>query len=215
MVQATMGALEPFVTQAWSIVPNLFYATVLLVVGYIAGRIIYSIIDRLLEHTEVDKYFAEEGHLELQLSDLFAEMTKWIVYIVALQAAISLLAESGVPGVSVIQQHLNAIVSWIPGVIGAVAVFLAGYGIAIYTKDHIVGSETLYADLLGKTIFFFVIYIAAAMALDIPQGINPTLLNNILLIIVASLGLAFAIAAGWGLKDVVREEARKYIDDQS
>lgn len=215
MVQATMGALQPFIDQAWNFTINLFFAAVLLIVGYIAGRIIYSIIDRILDHTHVDEYFAEEGHLELELSNLFAEMAKWIVYIVALQASVSLLAESGVHGIGVIQGHLNDIVAWIPGVIGAVAVFLAGYGIAIYTKDHIVGSETLYADLLGKMIFFFVIYIATAMALDIPQGIDAELLNNILLIIVGSVGLAFAIAAGWGLKDVFQEEARRYLDEQS
>jgi len=203
------AAFEQLVAGAVEYVPLIFYATVLLVSGYILGRIVYSVVDRVLEHTQVDEYFEEEGHLELQLSNLFAELSKWVIYFVFLQQAAQTL------GISALTNLVDKIVNWIPGVIGAIAVFLAGYGIAIYTKDHIVGSETLYADLLGKTIFFFVIYIAAAMALDIPQGINPTLLNNILLIIVASLGLAFAIAAGWGLKDVVREEARKYIDDQS
>ncbi|MDY6761416.1 MAG: hypothetical protein SVY41_00035, partial [Candidatus Nanohaloarchaea archaeon] len=67
--------------------------------------------------------------------------------------------------------------------------------------------------LLGKTIFFFVLYVAFATALEMAR-IPTQLLNNILLILVASGGLAFSIAAGWGLKDVFQDEAERYIEDR-
>ncbi len=207
MVQtAVTAAFAPIWDATQQFLPKLFFAVVLLIVGYILGRVTFSAILRLLEHTRVDEYFEEEGHLELQLSELFAELGKWIVYFAFLQQAALILE------VSAFKSLIEDIVSWIPGVIGAIAVFLAGYGIAIYTKDHIVGSETFYADLLGKTIFFFVLYIAVSTALPL-AGIGAELLNNILLIIVASVGLAFAIAAGWGLKDVFRQEAEKYMEE--
>ncbi len=207
MVTAFTAAFQPIMEATRNFLPSLFFATVLLVVGYILGRITFSVIQRVLEHTQVDEYFQEEGHLELQLSDLFAELAKWIVYFAFLQQAAIVL------GVAAITSLVDRIVAWIPGVVGAIAVFLAGYGIAIYTKDQIVGSETIYADLLGKTIFFFVLYIAVSTALPL-AGIGAQLLNNILLILVASAGLAFAIAAGWGLKDVFQEEAERYIEER-
>lgn len=203
----TNGAAYSFLMGYVPLIRGLLFASVTLVVGYMAGRIVYSIIDRFLEHTQVDTYFEEEGHLELELSSLFAELGKWLVYFIALLGAADILE------VEAFTQLLNRLVQWIPGVIGAIAVFLAGYGIAMYTKDHIVGSETLYADLLGKMIFFFVLYIAIATALPL-AGIEAQLLNQILLVIVASVGLAFAIAAGWGLKDVFQEEAQKYIEER-
>lgn len=207
MATAFTAAFQPILEATRDFLPSLFFATVLLVVGYILGRITYSVIQRILEHTQVDEYFQEEGHLELQLSDLFAELAKWIVYFAFLQQAAIVL------GVAALTSLVDRIVAWIPGVIGAIAVFLAGYGIAIYTKDQIVGSETIYADLLGKTIFFFVLYIAVSTALPL-AGIGAQLLNNILLILVASAGLAFAIAAGWGLKDVFQEEAERYVKER-
>ncbi|MDY6776790.1 MAG: hypothetical protein SVQ76_01640 [Candidatus Nanohaloarchaea archaeon] len=208
MAQAALiAAFQPILEATREFLPSLFFATVLLVVGYIIGRITYSVVRRVLDHTRVDEYFEEEGHLELELSGLFAELAKWIVYFAFLQQAASVL------GVSAITQLVDRIVAWIPGVIGAIAVFLAGYGIAIYTKDQIVGSETIYADLLGKMIFFFVLYIAVSTALPL-AGIGAQLLNNILLILVASAGLAFAIAAGWGLKDVFQEEAQRYVEER-
>lgn len=204
---AVVAAFQPILAETRAFLPSLFFAAVVLVVGYIIGRVTFSVVNRVLEHTDVDEYFEEEGHLELQLSDLFADLAKWIVYFAFLWQAGQIL------GVAAINRVLEALVTYIPGVIGAIAVFLAGYGIAIYTKDQIVGAETLYADLLGKTIFFFVLYVAFATALEMAR-IPTQLLNNILLILVASGGLAFSIAAGWGLKDVFQDEAERYIEDR-
>lgn len=207
MVQtAAMAAFQPILDSTRAFLPSLFFAAVVLVVGYIIGRVTYAVVNRVLDHTEVDEYFEEEGHLKLELSELFADLTKWIVYFAFLWQAGQVL------GVEAINRMLEALVNYIPGVIGAIAVFLAGYGIAIYTKDKIVGSETLYADLVGKVIFFFVLYIAFATALELAR-IPTQLLNNILLIMIASGGLAFAIAAGWGLKSVFQEEAERYIEE--
>lgn len=203
-----MGAFQSIIDSARSIVPDLFFATILLVVGYIVGRIIYSVIDRVLEHTHVDQYFAEEGHLELELSNLFAELAKWLVYFAFLWQAALILE------VNALTTLLQELVRWIPSVIASIAIFLAGYGIAVYTKDHIVGSETLYADLLGKTIFVFVLLVSLSTALQ-QAGLETELLNNLLTIAVASVGLAFAIAAGWGLKEVFREEAQHYIEERA
>lgn len=210
---ATAGVVPAFQTileATKDFVPALFYATVLLVVGYILGRITYSVVNRVLEHTQVDEYFEEEGHLELELSRLFAELGKWIIYFVFLQAATEKL------GVEPVTQLLQELVQWIPNVIGAIAIFLAGYGIAIYTKDYIIGEETIYADLLGKIVFFFVLYISVATALPL-AGVQTEILNNILLILIASAGLGLAIgggiAAGLGLKDIVQDEAEDWIDE--
>lgn len=204
---AAVTAFQPIVDATRAFLPSLFFASVVLVVGYIIGRITYAIVNRVLEHTQVDEYFEEEGHLELALSDLFADLSKWIVYFAFLWQAGQIL------GVGAINRMLRALVNYIPGVVGAIAVFLAGYGIAVYTKDQVIGTETLYADLLGKSVFFFVLYVAFATALELAR-IPTTLLNNILLILVGSFGLAFAIAAGWGLKDVVRDEAERYVEDR-
>ncbi len=201
------GALDSIVDTTAQFLPDLFVATVIRVIGYIAGRIVYAVINRVLEDTNVDDYFAEQGHLELELSNLFAELAKWLVFFASLFLAADVL------GVEALTELLQDLVAWIPDVIAAVAIFLAGYGIAVYTKDNVVGTETLYADLLGKLIFFSVLLIALSTALE-QAGVSATLMNNIILLLVASIGLAFAIAFGWGLKDVVREEAQRYMDEQ-
>ncbi|MCJ7450123.1 MAG: hypothetical protein MUP58_00060 [Candidatus Nanohaloarchaeota archaeon QJJ-9] len=203
---ALQAAFQPVLEGAQQYIPNIVYALIVLVIGYIIGRIVFSVAKKFFKHTKVDDYFEEEGHLELKLSDLFPVVFKWAVYLVTLQVSAEFL------GVQAVIDILQKIIGWIPGVIGAIAVFLTGYGIAIYTKDRIIGSETLYSDILGKLVFFFVIYISVSTAMPL-VGIGSDLLNNILLILVGAVSFAFAIAAGLGLRDVFEEQARKYVEE--
>jgi len=79
----------------------------------------------------------------------------------------------------------------------------------MYIKDKVVHSKTFYGELIGNLIFFIIIYVSVALALPF-VGIDPTLINWILIVIVASLGAGLAIAIGLGLKEVVAESARGY-----
>ncbi len=201
------GALESIMDDVAQFLPDLFFATVILVIGFIVANIAYAIINRVLEDTNVDSYFVNQSHLELELSNLFAELAKWFVYFASFWIAADVL------GVDALTDLLRELIDWIPSAILAVVILFAGYGIAVYTKDNIVGAETLYADLLGKLIFLSVILIALSTALE-QAGVEATLMNNIILVLVASAGLAFAIAVGWGLKDVVHEEAKRYVENR-
>jgi hypothetical protein len=65
-----------------------------------------------------------------------------------------------------------------------------------------------YSDIVAKILFFLILYISIAMALPL-VGIDPTLVNNILLVIIGSVGLGLAIAIGLGLKDTIARMAKK------
>lgn len=202
-----VSALTPLWAQTKNFLPNLVAALVILVIGYVIGRVVGYVVKEVLERTNVDEYFEEQGDLKFELSSIFSTIGKWIIYLVFIQQAAMSLE------VPAITQIVGKVVTWIPGLVGAVAVFLAGYGVAIYSKKQIIGSETLYSNILGKVVFFFVIYVAVATALPL-VGIQAELLNNILLIIMGSVGAGFAIASGLGLKDIFHKEAERYIEEK-
>lgn len=181
--------------------PLLVYAVAILVVGYIAGKIGGSVVRRLLERAKVDQYADEEHHLAFKTSSVLATITKWAIYIVAFAAASETL------GIAALTNAMTMIYGFLPGVIGAVVVLIASYAIGIYVKEHVVGKGRLYTSILGKTLFFFILYMGLATALPI-LGIEAVLINAILLVIVASLGLGLALAIGLGLKDVVADIAK-------
>ncbi|MCK4555354.1 MAG: hypothetical protein KAT83_02000, partial [Candidatus Aenigmarchaeota archaeon] len=151
-----------------------------------------------------DSHLKEKEQLSFKLSSVLGTVSKWVLYLVFLQqAAVQLNVEA-------ISISINEIVNFIPGVIGAVVVLIASYAIAIYVKEEIVGSKGLYQNMIGKVIFFLIVYVGIATALPLIE-INAVLINNILLILIASLGLGIALAIGLGLKDTVAELSKGYV----
>jgi uncharacterized membrane protein YoaK (UPF0700 family) len=103
---------------------------------------------------------------------------------------------------------LDSILAFIPGLTKAIIVVIVGYALAEYVRRQVEASVITYSETVAKVLFFLILYIGIAMALPL-VGIDPTLVNNILLIIVGSVGLGMAIAVGLGLKDTITRMAKK------
>ncbi len=183
--------------------PALVYAVIVLVIGYVIGRVVGAVVEKMLIRVNVDKYVTEHEHLAINLSSVFSIIAKWWIYFITIQAAANILE---IPAIINIVQ---SIVEFIPGVIGATLVLVVSYGLAIYAKESILGSRDLYSNIVGKILFFLIIYIGIATSLPL-LGVDPFLINSILLLIVGAISIGVAIALGFGLKDVVAENARDY-----
>jgi uncharacterized protein (DUF697 family) len=203
-----MPTVEQALASVWesaqSFIGPAIAATIVLVIGFILGRVLGRIVKEILVRTNVDKYIAEEEHLNIKPSHIGSVITRWAVYLVFIRQAAILL------GVKAIEEFVASAYTFILGIVAAVVTILIGYGLAIYLKDRIITSRTIYADITGKVVFFLVIYLSIAIGLNFIQGVNATILENILLIFVGSIGLGLAIAIGLGLKDVVATIAKEY-----
>mgnify|MGYP000754717515 CR=1 FL=1 len=104
----------------------------------------------------------------------------------------------------------QSLVSFLPKLIEAVILVVVGYAIGEYVREQIIRSGISYAESIGAFTFFLVIYISVALALPL-IGIDPFLINAILLVIIGSLGVGLSIAIGLGLKDIVAQMAKKYL----
>jgi len=183
--------------------PSLVYSLIILVIGYIIGRLVGVVIEKALIRLHVDEYVTEHEHLSLKLSSVFGVIAKWSVYLITLQVF------AGVLEVPVIIGIVGSVVEFIPKVVGAIVVLVVSYAVAIYAKEDILGSKELYSNIVGKILFFLIVYIGIATALPL-LGVDPFLINSILLLIVGAFSIGVAIALGWGLKDVVADTAQAY-----
>ena len=185
-------------------IPNFVYSVLTLIIGFIIGKIVAWATKKILVGINIDEWVKEEEVMTFKFSDIITVIAKWIVYLVFIQQAAMILE------ISAITSFVNSVIGYIPGLVGAAIIIIVGYTIAVYLKDRIIASKTLYADIMGKTIFFLIVYLSIALALPF-VGINPELINNILLIIVGSVGIGMAIAIGLGLKDVIAATAKDYV----
>lgn len=185
-------------------VPALIYAVIFLALGYVIGKFLGYITHRALTEAKIDKYVSHKS-FNIQVSKLSSVVVRWVVYLVFIQQATNIL------GVTVISGIVDKIIGFIPGVVGAAAVIIAADGIGIYIKDSVIGAADVYTKIAGHLTFFLVMYVGIATALPL-IGINPVLINQILLLIVGAISVGMAIALGLGLKDTIHEISKEYVN---
>jgi len=182
-------------------VPNLIGALLLLVIGYALGKLVGAVIERLCIGIKINNYLRCKG---FKLSKLFKIAGSWLIYLVFIQSAVETLR------IASLELFINRIVNFIPMAVGAAIIVVVGYILGGFFEDQISHSDGRYNSLVGKIVNFFTVYVSIALALPV-LGVNPGLVNNILLVIIASVGLGFALATGLGLREAVAEEADRYI----
>ena len=183
--------------------PKVAVAVVLLLIGWIVGWVVIKVSKKIFEMVKIDSYIAHEGKSHVQLSKILPVVFSWFIYLAFIQAAVEALGIMSLVGV------VGTIMAFIPGVIGAILVIVAGYAIGEYVRRQVESVKVMYSDIISKGLFFLVLYIAVATALPLVQ-IDASLINNILLVIMASIGAGMAIAIGLGLKDEVATVAKQY-----
>lgn len=205
MVFQVVDVLSQLTANATALLPNLLAAIILLVIGLVVGKILGRVVRNVLDKIRLDYYVSETDKPAVSLSSIFSVIAKWWIYLGFITVATS-TEILGIPALSLWVAEINA---FIPRVIGAAAILIAGYVLAEYIKHHMKQLNKVWATLTAKTLFFLVMYVAVALALPI-LGVSATLVNSILLVVIASVGLGMAIALGLGLKDTVSDLSKRW-----
>ncbi|MBS3055755.1 MAG: hypothetical protein J4452_04690 [Candidatus Aenigmarchaeota archaeon] len=195
--------LTSFTNTVINFLPNLAGAMILLLIGWLVGLVLGRVTKEILRRLKVDEYIARGKKPVFRLSDIFSVIVTWSIYLVFIQASVDTL------GIAALSSFLQGILSFIPGLVKAIIVVVVGYGLAEYVRHQVESSGVTYSELMGRILFFLIIYIAIAMALPL-VGIDPFLVNALLLVIAGSVGVGLAIAIGFGLREDVVKVIKKY-----
>lgn len=213
--------LEPvkgMLTQAGSFVSALCAIILILLVGWIAGRLVKNLIVRILDILQIDSYaerigvdkILAKGGIKYSISELIGVLTYWVVMLIALVIAMST--------VNLNQQAaglLNTIVLYIPRVISAIFILVLGLFFASFVNSAVqtaaanAGIEQ--SNLLGRLAQFVLIVFAIDIALRQLQ-IDLSSIENAVFVILSSIGLAFALAFGLGCKDIAGRLTQEFLD---
>jgi len=185
--------------------PQLIWVLIWLLIGLLVGRFVGWIVKKFLVSIKIDQYVFEKERFKMKLSDIFSILTRWIIYLVFILFAV----EHHLTFLPRFASLITSAIGFLAGAVEATVIIIVGYSLAYYIKDKVIRSKTFYGDIVGNVIFFLILYVSIALALPF-IGIETELINWILVVIVASFGLAMAIAFGLGLKDIVRDIAKDY-----
>jgi hypothetical protein len=198
MVSAT-EALQNFL----GFLPALVGAILILVLGWIIAGLLAALVERVLKTVGFERAanttgissFIQRSGSSWTASAIVAEIVKWFIRLIAIQAAASVL------GLNQISQIINAILLWLPNLVVAIAIIVIGALIARFVAGLVRGTTCQMgfsnAELLGNVAHYAILVFAVIAAVD-QLGIAETVVNTLLIGLVATVVLAAGLAFGLG-----------------
>ena len=197
--------------------PALIGAILILIIGWIIAGILAGLIEKGLQAVGFERAaqstgiagFIEKAGSGWTASKLVAEIVKWFVRLIAIQAAASIL------GLTQISQIINAILLWLPNLVVAIVIIVIGALIANFVAGIVRGSAAEMGfstpNLLANIARYAIIGFAAVAAFN-QLGIAPTVVNTLFIGLVATLVLAFGLAFGLGGQQTAAQITRGWYE---
>lgn len=196
-------ALQTLLQSFTSTLPNAVGAVLILAVGVVIGFFVGRAARRVILSLKLDDHVSRGRKPLIRISDIFPKIFSWTIYIVSLQAAADFL------GVVAFSTFIAGIIAFIPLLIKAIIIVVIGYVIAEYVRSELYRSDVEYSDIMSRVIYFIIIYISVAIALPL-IGIDPFLVNAIMIIIIAAVAVGVAAALALSLRGVFEDTIKKY-----
>lgn len=202
-----LNAMTALWSKVAAFVPNLLAFFVILLIGYLIARLLGTLTRRLLAAIRVDEFSERVGvravldraNIRLELSVMLSRLVFWLLMLTFLVSATETL---GLPRVSA---TIDSVVQYLPKVLGAVFILLIGLFIAQFVRALIVGgAESLgieSAGGLGGAAYGLLVIIVVTLAIG-QLELETEILNQVIAILLISLGGAAALAFGLGSKVV-------------
>lgn len=194
---------------------DILKALLVLVLGWLFIKILLAILKRALRFAKIEKLGEKLNDIEIiEGKKLNLNITKFILTFVKWSLLLMLIIiVSEMMGLSIISEEIGNLISYLPQLLSAVAIFVIGLFIANFVKKSIAAFfksfELSGSKIISQLVFFILLTIVSITALN-QAGVNTEIItSNLTLIFGAFLG-AFALAIGLGSKDVVADLMRAY-----
>jgi hypothetical protein len=206
----TQFALQDAWDRMVSYLPNLIGSIVILIIGVLIASILKWIVQRVIEASRLQGAFDQleftrslkKANISTNLGSIIGEFVRWLVIIIFLQPAATVL------GLSQISNVLNGILSFLPNVGSAVLILFLGVLFAEFLGNIVrataagLGSRTAagLAVFTQNIIFVLVGLFALSQLVTAPQVIYILLIG-----FVAAAAIALGLAFGLGGKDAAHD----------
>ena len=206
--QVIVQSLQKVAGEILGILPNLAGAVVLLLVGWAVARIVSGVIGRLLLRVGVDK-MAERlnqtealkgSSMKIKPSVILQKFVYWLLMLIFILSATETLQ---LPAVS---QQIAQLIQYMPRLLSALIIFGIGFYASSVVQDAIISTCRSLGipgwKVIGGAVFWFILVNIGVIALS-QAGVETTIINNNLSIVIGGILLAFALAYGFAARNVL------------
>ena len=215
-IDNTVDALNQAVVDAIDYLPTVVGALLVLLVGYVVGRVLGGIVTQLIRRIGLGQYVSDSAVDEVARSDSIAraigKIVSYYVYFVAIVAA------AGILNITTLSDLLADLGEFLPTVLGALVVLIIGFIIARIIGDIVAGivgglgigpylqgtplerfgdQTGEFGRLVGKLVTYYVYLLTLLAVADILQiDTLSTLLNTFSSYLPALVGALIVLLVG-------------------
>jgi small-conductance mechanosensitive channel len=201
------NALSRFWTEIAGYLPNLIATVIVVVIGLYLSKFVTKWLAKLIEkigfNTLCAKLGIDKGLQNLGFKATPSQLIGMIVHIFFV--LIILVAASDTLGLDKFSAILDELVLYLPKVFGAVVITILGLFIAKAVKNQVSTSlENLgveHGSSVGRVLQVMILFITFSLVVG-QLNLETELINTIFTVLIASLGVALALALGLGTKSI-------------
>jgi len=191
--------------------PNIVAAFIFVLVGLFMARLLSTVLEQFLKKIKLDSYTSKVGINEVITRFGFGKSPSRVLSFILYWAMllVFLVTAANVLNLSVISKVLEQfLVGVLPRMAAAILIAFGGLLFANFigsvVENAAAANNLKGGSSLAKIVHFVVVVFTVIAAID-ELGIRMKIIEGGINILLASLGLAFAIAVGLGAKDIARD----------
>ncbi len=193
-----------------SYIPEIVVALLLVLIGFIVAKALSKLVSNSIGYIEKNKwtkkFFDSIDVTMVKVSDIAALFTKYAVLLIFLSAAVDVL------GLEVLSNTFDSILAFVPKIFAAMVVAALSLVAGNVMKDLVTESakraKIKSANTLGSIARIVVLVFGFPLALA-QLGLDLTVINNNITVVMAGIMLALGLAFGLG----GRETASKIVEN--
>jgi len=209
--------VKAMLIKIWSYIPVILGVIAILIIGWLIAKVIESIVARVLKAIRLDvasdkagiSNILAQGDIKLTLSEVLGAIVYWLVMLIVLVTALNAL------NLTVAADLLSRMAEYVPNIIAAIFVLVLGSFLASFVASIVrtaasnAGIET--ARMLGQITHTILVIFAIVIAIE-QLKIATALIALAMNVVLASIGLAIALAFGLGCKDLAAKFMSEFLN---
>lgn len=217
MGQVLLDTLSVILTRVGNFLPTLIGALIVLIVGWIIAKLLQKVVTQVLKIARLDVLSEKagiasilaKGEIKYTLAELIGVIVYWLLILVVVIATLDAF------NLKVAAELLDRVVLYVPNVIAAIFILVLGMffaallGAVVRTTASNAGIT--YAKNLGQITQVAIVVFAVLITLG-QLGVRTLILDQAILVLLASLGLGLALAFGLGSKEIAGKIMSELVD---
>lgn len=189
-------------------IPSVLKFIAFLLIAWITTKVILWVVRKVLVKSNVDKWSEKlsetkifgDTTINIVLTKVILGVLRWFLILMFVMAG------AGIFGLDAVSSGIQSFFAYLPKLITALVIFVAGVYLGTVIKNAIVGMfkslEINGGNLVGNIAFYLIVVFLSITALDQAE-IDTSIIKQNLTLIIGAVLLAFTIAFGLGAKDAV------------